>query len=109
MRVLLDECLPRRLKALFTGHEVETVPEAGWAGIKNGRLLSLAQSRFDVFVTVDRNLSFQNPVDKLTIGVLVLRARSNRFQDLAPLLNGVEAVLDGAAPGIVHYLPRTDR
>ena len=59
MKVLLDECLPRRLAATLTEHEVKTVPQAGWASIKNGALLKLAESAFDVFVTADRNLSFQ--------------------------------------------------
>ena len=59
MRVLLDECLPRRLKRDLAGHEVTTVPEAGWAGTKNGELLRLAAARFDAFVTIDQGLAFQ--------------------------------------------------
>ncbi len=59
MRVLLDECLPRRLKADLAGHEATTVPEAGWAGTKNGDLLQLAAARFDAFVTIDQGLAFQ--------------------------------------------------
>ena len=85
MKVLLDECLPRRLAARLTGHEVKTVPQAGWASIKNGELLKLAESDYDVFVTVDRNLSFQQNLVRLEIAVIVLRASSNRFQDLLPL------------------------
>ena len=56
MRVLLDECVPRALRAELPGHEVETVSEAGWAGVKNGALLQLAATLFDVILTVDRNL-----------------------------------------------------
>ena len=86
MKVLLDECLPRRLVAKLTGHEVQTVPQAGWASIKNGALLKLAEGNFDVFVTVDRNLSFQQNLAQRKIAIIVLRAYSNRFQDLLPLV-----------------------
>ena len=84
MRVLLDECLPRRLKQSISGHEVATVPEMGWAGKSNGELLALARERFDVFVTVDRNLPAQQSLGSGP-AVVLLNARSNRFQDLEPL------------------------
>jgi hypothetical protein len=79
MRVLLDECLPRRLKAEFAGHQVQTVQEAGWVGMENGVLLQLAPGQFDVFLTVDRNLTFQQNVKGLKIGVIVMVARSKRL------------------------------
>ena len=85
MRVLLDECLPRRLKRSIAGHEVRTVPESGWAGRSNGELLSLAGDQFDVFVTVDRNLPAQQGLSSGP-AVVILKARSNRFQDLEPLV-----------------------
>jgi hypothetical protein len=59
MRVLLDECVPRALREQLPGHDVKTVVEAGWAGVKNGELLGLAAQRFDVLLTVDRNLEYQ--------------------------------------------------
>jgi hypothetical protein len=59
VRILLDECLPRRLKRDLNGHDVRTVPEMGWASKENGDLLQLAESQFEVFLTVDRNLSYQ--------------------------------------------------
>ena len=59
MRILLDECLPKRLKRDLVGHVARTVPEMGWASKKNGELLVLAEREFDVFLTVDRNLAFQ--------------------------------------------------
>ena len=77
-RVLLDECLPRHLKRSLEGHEVRTVPEAGWASKENGELLALAAPNFDVFVTVDRNLTFQQNPKGFNIGVIVLIARGNR-------------------------------
>jgi hypothetical protein len=59
MRVLLDECVPRALRNDISGHEVRTVAEAGWAGVKNGELLRLAATAFDVLITVDRSLEYQ--------------------------------------------------
>ena len=85
MRILLDEPVPRRLGALLVGHEVTTVPLIGWAGIKNGKLLTLAATQFDVFLTTDQNLEFQQNLSTLPIAVLVVVARSNRMKDIEPL------------------------
>jgi predicted nuclease of predicted toxin-antitoxin system len=76
VRVLLDECLPRRLKRELVGHDVKTAPEMEWASKKNGELLALAALEFDVFLTSDRNLSHQLNVGKFDIAVLVLVAGS---------------------------------
>ena len=92
MKILLDECIDRRLARDLKGHTVRTAPQMGWAGIKNGRLLAAAQKEFDVFVTVDRNLSFQQHLPKFDIAVLVLRARSNRLADLQPLVPAMLAI-----------------
>jgi len=83
VKILLDECIDRRLAKDLKGHTVRTAPQMGWAGIKNGRLLAAAEKEF---VTVDRNLSFQQYLPKFGIAVLVLRARSNRLADLQPLV-----------------------
>jgi predicted nuclease of predicted toxin-antitoxin system len=86
VKILLDECIDRRLAKDIAGHDVKTVPEMGWATIKNGELLALAEQAFDVFVTVDRNLSFQQHLPRYNIAVIILRAQSNRLHDLRPLL-----------------------
>ena|ERR1051326_7455769 len=99
MRVLLDECIDRRLAALITGHDVKTVPQAGWANHKNGELLAVAQREFDVFITVDQNLPSQQNLDKYQIGVVVLRARTNRLADLKPLISGLLSALSHVKPG----------
>ncbi len=99
MRILLDECIDRRLAQELKGHQVVTVPQAGWAGIRNGDLLAAAQQDFDVFITVDRNLSFQQHLPKFSIAVLVLRARSNRLQDLLPLVTSILAEIPAAQSG----------
>jgi predicted nuclease of predicted toxin-antitoxin system len=87
MRILLDECLPARLRHSLTGHEVQTVPRAGWAGIKNGRLLGLISDsgKFEIFLTMDKSLP-QQQLKGLPFAVVVLRAKSNRFEDTHPLM-----------------------
>lgn len=101
MRILLDECLPRRLARELVGHDARTVPEVGFAGKRNGELLSLAQGQFDVFLTVDRNLSFQNDVHNYALAVVVLHAKSNKLTDLRPLLPELLSKLHAVAPGRV--------
>lgn len=99
MNVLLDECIDRRLAKNLKGHSVKTVPQMGWATIKNGRLLALDEKDFDVFVTVDRNLSFQQHIPKFKIAVLVVRARSNRLEDLVPFTPRILSALPKCKPG----------
>lgn len=101
MRVLLDECLPRRLKRELAGHDARTVPEMGWASKRNGELLALAVGEFDVFLTADRNLSYQQDVSAFDIAVVVLVARSNSLEDLRPLAPRILEVVDTAARGRV--------
>lgn len=101
MKVLLDECVDRRLAKQFEGFSVQTVAEMGWAGITNGDLLELAQSRFDAFVTVDRNLSFQQHLPKFAIAVVLIVSSSNRLGDLARLVPDICRALPGAPKGTV--------
>ena len=101
MRVLLDECLPKRLKRELVGHESRTAPEMGWASKRNGELLALAAGAFDVFLTADRNLSYQQDVSAFNIAVIVLVAQSNRIDDLRPLAPRVLEVLATAKRGAV--------
>ncbi len=105
MRILLDECIPRKAKHCLTGHDVITVPEQGWAGLTNGKLLAAIQEHFDFFITVDRNLQFQQRIANLRFGVIVLAAKSNRFEDLRPLLERVPELLEGKNIGKVLPLP----
>jgi hypothetical protein len=101
MRVLLDECLPRKLKLEFTEHEVVTVPEMGWAGQKNGELIRLALGQFDVFVTVDLNLTFQQNLSTTELAIVLLVASDNRLETLNPLIPEVETALRTIRPGDV--------
>ena len=104
MRLLLDECVDRRLAREIRDHEVVTVFDLGWAGIRNGALLARAAGQFDAFVTVDRNLAFQQRVDALLLAVVVLRARSNRLSDLRPLVPLLLQALPLLRPGEVKWI-----
>lgn len=99
MRVLLDECVPRRLKRELPGHEVRTVTEHGWSGVKNGRLLALAEAEFDVFLTVDQNLKYQQNLTAFRIAVILLVAGNNRLKTLLPLMPEVREALDKIGAG----------
>jgi hypothetical protein len=104
VRVLLDECVDVRLAEYITGHSVSTVAARGWIGISNGKLLALAQSEFDVFVTVDRNLSFQQHLPTFSIAVILITAKSNRIADLIalmpPLLSSIPTAVVGRVTNV---------
>jgi hypothetical protein len=104
MRVLLDECVPRALRKELAGHEVKTVAEAGWAGVKNGELLQLAAKSFDLLLTVDRNLEYQQNFAGLALAVVVLHAPSNDVALLRPLMPAARASLSEAKPGMVTHI-----
>lgn len=104
MRVLLDECVPRAPRTELPGHEVKTVAEAGWAGVKNGALLQLAATLFDVLLTVDRNLEYQRNFSGLTIAVIVVEAPSNDIAILRPFMPAVRQALTAAKPGVVTHV-----
>jgi hypothetical protein len=101
MRLLLDECVPKRLARLLGPHEVETVPQAGWSGMKNGALLSIAAESFDVFVTVDQGIRYQQNLVAYDICVAALAANSNDIRDLEPLVPKLLAAIESASPGQV--------
>lgn len=98
MKILLDECIDRRLARDLSGFEVKTVPQMGWAGVKNGNLMKLAEAEFKVFVTVARNLSFQQHLPKFNVAVLVIRSKSNRLKDLQTFV-----------PQIIEILPKLQK
>jgi predicted nuclease of predicted toxin-antitoxin system len=86
MRLLLDECVLKRLGRLLAPHEVETVQQVGWSGLKNGELLAKAASSFDVFVTVDQGIRHQQNLSGVEICVVALAGASNDIRDLEPLV-----------------------
>ena len=99
MRILLDESLPRKLAEELLGHETQTVQRRGWAGLRNGALLQAASGEFDVLLTGDTNLEFQQNLSKLGVAVIVLIAERNRIQNLRPLIPQVLAALQTIKPG----------
>ena len=104
MKVLVDECVDWRLSREIVGHEVKTARQMGWSTIRNGELLALAARHFNVFVTVDRNLSFQQNLPAFSIAVIVLRAKTNRLSDLQLLRPELLAAIPTAKPGVVTYV-----
>lgn len=104
MRILIDECLPRKLKNELADYDVSTVQEMGWSGVKNGALLHLMIDQFDVFVTVDGNLQYQQNLSSAEIAVVVLKAVNNKYETLLPLMTGVRQRLTTLKPGeIVRF------
>lgn len=86
MRILLDESLPRPLDRLFVGHDVSTVAEEAWTSLTNGALLQRAAARFEVLLTADQNIEFQQNLATLPLAIVVLVAESNRLESLEPLV-----------------------
>ena len=99
MRVLLDECLPRKPKNDLPGHDVSTVPERRWRGLKNGELLRLAENTFEVFITADQGIRYQQNLRGKNIAVIVLAAQNNQIETLRPLMSRVLAVLNTTRRG----------
>ncbi len=100
MRILLDESVPERLGALLSPHECSSVRRQGWAGLKNGKLLAVAAERFDLLLTADKNMEYQQNMMTLPVAIVVLRARSNRLESLAELVPSLLRALE-------HLQPRT--
>jgi hypothetical protein len=99
MKILIDECLPRKLKHELPGHDVRTVPEMGWASKKNGELLALMVGQFDVFLTIDNNLEYQHTLSEVSIAFIVLVAHNNKLATLKTLMPKVLQVMTTIEPG----------
>jgi len=105
MRVLLDECIPKRLSQSLVGHDCVTVPAARLAGTKNGELLAAAEGLgFEVFLTIDQGIVFQQNLTDRKIAILVLRPKTSRLADLAPLVPECLARLQSIAPGELRII-----
>ena len=103
MKILIDECLPDELKGTFTGlgHECQTVRMAGYGSKKNGELLALAEGRWEVLLTSDRNIKYQQNMTGRSVSIMILRAKSNRMKDLLPLMPACAEALLSIQPGQV--------
>ncbi len=98
MRVLLDECVPKRLRRELPGHDVVTVVEMGWSGITNGKLLALAAQQFECFLTVDANIEKQQHLPSIPVAILLVRAVSNDPVTLAAMGPEIQAALGTIQP-----------
>ena len=98
MRILLDESVPARFGSLLKGHASVTVQRRGWASIKNGKLLALAADEFDVLLTADKGMEYQQNLATLPVAILIVLARSNRMEDLAPAVPAILSALAEIPP-----------
>jgi hypothetical protein len=102
MKLLLDECVVRDLKRDLAGHETSTVVEAGFGGLENGQLLRAAAGKYEVLITVDRNLPFQQNIDSLQIAVIILTSKGITYADLKPLVPKILNQLRTIRPGQIY-------
>jgi predicted nuclease of predicted toxin-antitoxin system len=98
MHILLDESVPGRLGLMLTGHTVVTVQRRGWASVKNGKLLALAAGEFDVLLTADKGMEYQQNLAILPVSILIVLARSNRIEDLTAAVPAILAALTELPP-----------
>ena len=106
MRLLLDESVPSRLRRSLPDHAVRTVVEMGWSGVKNGKLLALAADEFDAFITVDKNLPYQQNLATLPVAIVVLDAESNELPALLPLVPQLLRALSSMKPRTYVHIKR---
>jgi len=104
VRVLLDEQMPRELAAELKGHESRTVAQMGWKGLGNGDLLTMASARFDALLTMDKAMPAQQDIARYRIGLVLVRAKSNRIEDLRPLVPSIPSVLAQVRPGTMLHV-----
>lgn len=104
MHILIDECLPKKLKRELTGHTAFTVQERGWAGMKNGELLQRAEKEFNVWVTADQNIEYQQNLKQFDIAVVVMVAPRNELESLLPLMPRLQEALRTIQPQQIVYI-----
>lgn len=105
MRLLLDNCVPKRLGKYIEGHEVESAIDFGWANLDDGALLDAMAEKFDVLVTVDKSIPHQQNLDHRPVAIVLLRARSNKLADLVPLVPELLLAVEDLVPGMVRRIP----
>jgi len=100
MRVLIDECIDERFRNSLPAHDCQTARYAGLAGLKNGELLIAAETaKFDVFLTVDQGIGYQQNLTGRNIAIIIFRAKSNRLKDLLPHARACLACIESIQPG----------
>lgn len=107
MKILLDECITKHLKSHFTNHEVFTVRELGWSGVKNGKLMTLCvENRFDILLTIDKNLQYQKNLDKYPITIVIFNSYSSKVDELVAFLPEFESQLTSYQKHQAYQLSR---
>ena len=110
MRILLDECIDERLRNSLSSHDCRTARYAGFAGLKNGELLAAAETAgYEVFLTVDQGIEYEQNLTGRKIAIVILRAKSNRLKDLLPLVSAFLARIESIEPGQIVGIPAIDR
>jgi uncharacterized protein DUF5615 len=104
MRVLLDHNVPKRTARSLAGHEVKTTRQMGWDEFANGRLLRSANEKFEVFVSIDKNLRYQQNLNTLPLPVVVLDVPSNAFASVSPLLRYLQSLLSQPLERILYVI-----
>ena len=104
MRILFDECVNPRLRLAFPGETVKTVAQRGWRSLTNGRLMEAAASQFDILITLDRNLPFQNAATRYSLGIVVLITRLNHVSAYRPPFGEIRDIVMHTKPGQVNVL-----
>jgi hypothetical protein len=104
MRILLDECVHAGIKKAFPGHSVQTVPEAGWSGIKNGKLLALVAGHFDIFLTIDQNIRHQQNITNLPFAILFVSVPNNMIDSYLPLFDLMREAAQKLRPGEIAVI-----
>ena len=105
MRILIDECVPRRFVGVFSEYDAVSVPYMGWSGKKNGELLKLMlDAGFNIFITVDQNLQYQQNLKNASISVMVLHAETNSYDDLLVLVPKIKAAISVIQPSTVYVI-----
>ncbi len=99
MNVFVDECVNYKLMRHLTGHQFIHATDTPWRGAKNGRLLRLAEIEYDAFLTIDRNIPYQQDLSRYDLAVIIIEAQSNNIEDLLPLVSRTLAALETIKPG----------
>jgi len=105
MRILLDECVHAGIKKAFPGHTIQTVPEVGWSGIKNGKLLALIAGQFDVFLTIDQNIRHQQNLADLPFAILFVSVPNNMIDSYLSLFELMRETTQNIRPGEIRVIP----
>jgi hypothetical protein len=100
-RVLFDENMPRKLRHNLSAYEVRTVQEEGWSGFENGNLLRRASGVFDVLLTADQRMRYQQNISQFAVAVVVIETADTTIENLRSMLRQIQAALDTAKPGVV--------